>query len=62
MGMSNYVMSLEEQFFDAAQDVVHECTDFEQFYDLMRSQLDLVKHMDIQEVVNILNGIWSEYK
>ena len=61
MGMSNYVMSLEDQFFDAAAEVVMECEDFEQFYDLMRPQLDLVKHMDVHETVNILNGIWNEY-
>lgn len=54
-------MDMEDMFFDGAADVVHECEDFEQFYDLMRPQLDLVKHMDIVEVVNILNGIWNDF-
>lgn len=54
-------MDMEDMFFDAAAEVVLECEDFEQFYNLMRPQLDLVKHMDIVEVVNILNGIWNEY-
>lgn len=54
-------MDMEDMFFDAAADVVHECEDFEQFYDLMRPQLDLVKHMDVHEIVNILNGIWNDF-
>lgn len=58
--MKALAMDMEEMFFEAANDVVLECESFEDFYDLMRPQLDLVKHMDIQEVVNILNGIWND--
>ena len=59
--VKSMAMDMEDMFFDAAAEVVLECEDFEQFYNLMRPQLDLVKHMDIVEVVNILNGIWNEY-
>ena len=58
--VKSMAMDMEDMFFDAAGEVVFECDDFEQFYDLMRPQLDLVKHMAIQEVVNILAGIFED--
>lgn len=59
MGMSNYIMDLEEQFFEAASDVAHECETFDIFCDLMMKQRDLVVHMDMDEVVDILGEIYS---
>ena len=61
MGMSNYVMSLEDQFFEAAAEVVMECENFEQFRDVMKPQFDLVKHMSVREIVDTLTEIWNEY-
>lgn len=59
MGMSNYIMDHEEMFFEAAQDVAHECETFDIFVNLMMKQRDLVVHMDMDEVVDILGEIYS---
>ena len=54
-------MDLEDQFFDAAAEVVMECECYEEFFELMKRQIDMVAHMDITEVDSALTEIWNEY-
>ena len=56
-----WAMDLEEQFFDAAGDIVMECDNYTQFIEVMKSQMDLVVHMKKADVENILSDIWYEY-
>jgi len=60
-----WCMDLEEQFFEAAADVCHECESFEEFEDVMKPQLDLVRHMDKEEIHDVMceiwNDVWSDY-
>ena len=58
MGMSSYVMETEEQFYEAAEDVKLECTSFQEFHNVMLSQWDLVKHLEQEEVLEVLNEMW----
>lgn len=59
MGMSSYVMDCEEQFYEGAEDVKIECDNIEDFMSIMSSQLDLVKHLELSEVTEVLKEIWS---
>lgn len=56
-----WAMDLEEQFFEAAGDVVIECENYKQFIEVMTPQMDMVVHMDKSDVDNILSDIWYEY-
>lgn len=59
MGMgANYVIECEENFFGAAQDIVHEFETFSEFYNKMMTQKDLVKHMSSSTVAEYLSEIW----
>ena len=58
MGMSNFVLDQEEMFYNAADDVKLECDNIEVFINVMRSQCDLVKHLEWSEVVDVLKEIW----
>ena len=58
MGMSSYVMDSEEQFYEAAGNVKLECTSFQEFHNVMLSQWDLVKHLEQEEVLVVLDEIW----
>ena len=60
MGMgANYVIECEENFFGAAQDVVHEFGSFQEFYNTMMTQKDLVVHMEPETIVEYLSEIWN---
>ena len=54
-------MDNEEMFFEAASDVILECESFQEWVDLMKPQMDLVVHMDKDDVFNSLSEIWNEY-
>ena len=54
-------MDMEEMFFDAAGDVIHECDHFSEFVDVMKPQMDLVSHMSPQDVDCILSEMWNEF-
>ena len=56
-----WAMDCEEMFWDGAQDVVIECENYEQFVEVMKPQLDLVVHLDKQEIDFGLSDIWGEY-
>jgi len=55
-----WAMDLEDQFFEAASDVILECDSFEEWFDLMKPQMNLVVHMDKEDVFNALTEIWNE--
>lgn len=59
--VKSWAMDLEEQFFDAASDIVLECENYKQFIEVMKTQMDLVVHMDKSDVEYILSDIWYEY-
>ena len=50
----------EDMFYGAAYDVVHEYDRIEEFVAVMMTQSDLVDHQPLQDVVVVLEGIWSE--
>ena len=58
MGMSSYVLSSEERFYENAEDVKVECDNIEEFINIMKSQWDLVTHLDWAEVIEVLYEIW----
>lgn len=58
MGKSNYILGLEEQFFDAVQDVAHECETLDELFEVMEPQRDLVKHMSSDKVDDVIGEIW----
>ena len=59
MGMSSFIIDMEEKFFSAVQDVAHECETLDQLFAITNSQRDLVAHMSSNEVDDIIGEIWS---
>jgi hypothetical protein len=55
-------MELEERFADKALDIVDECETWHQFSSKMESYMDLVNHMGLDDVMNMLAEIWTEYE
>lgn len=58
MGMSNYILDLEEQFFDAVEKVARECKTLDELFEKTDPQRDLVKHMREDEVDDVIGEIW----
>ena len=43
MGMSNWILGNEDKFWDIAEDTIGECEVFEQFFEAMKPQQDLLQ-------------------
>ncbi len=58
MGMSSFVMDMEEQFYGGADDVKLECDNLEEYLELMMRYRDQVSHQSDNVVIETLKEIW----
>tara|TARA_R100001015_G_C4592786_1_gene148178 strand:- start:623 stop:859 length:237 start_codon:yes stop_codon:yes gene_type:complete len=56
------MMEREELFDEKAFMVAHDCETWHQFSSKMESHMDLVNHMGLDDVMNMLAEIWTEYQ
>ena len=56
------MMDLEEKFEDKAVMVADDCETWHQFSSKMESHMDLVNHMGLDDVMNMLAEIWTEHQ
>lgn len=56
------MMEQEENFEDKALNIVDECETWHQFSSQMESHMDLVNHMGLNDVMNMLTKIWVEHQ
>ena len=65
MGMSNWILGNEDKFWDIAEDTIGECEVFEQFFEAMKPQQDLLQGSpsaceNLNDFENMLSEAWSE--
>jgi hypothetical protein len=58
MGMSSFVIDMEEQFYGGAEDVKLECNNLEEYLELMMRYRDQVSHQLDHVVIETLKEIW----
>ena len=58
MGMSSFVMDMEEQFYGGADDVKLECDNLDEYLELMMRYRDQVSHQSANVVIETLQEIW----
>ena len=56
------MMDLEEKFEDKAVMVADDCETWHEFSSKMESHMDLVNHMGLDDVMNMLSEIWTEHQ
>ena len=57
-----WIMDLEEKFEDKAVMVADDCETWHEFSSKMESHMDLVNHMGLDDVMNLLAEIWTEHQ
>tara|TARA_R100001440_G_scaffold23184_4_gene37777 strand:+ start:4962 stop:5198 length:237 start_codon:yes stop_codon:yes gene_type:complete len=57
-----WIMDLEEKFEDKAVMVADDCETWHEFSSKMESHMDLVNHMGLDDVMNMLSEIWTEHQ
>jgi len=65
MGMSNWILGNEDKFWNIAEDTIGECEVFEQFFEAMKPQQDLLQGSpsaceNLNDFENMLSEAWSE--
>ena len=60
MGMSSYVMDLEEQFIDKCADVAIDSESFQEYANRVNAYLNMVPHLNGQEISDIIDNVWYE--
>jgi len=58
MGMSSFVIDMEEQFYGGADDVKLECDNLDEYLELMIRYRDQVSHQSDDVVIDTLKEIW----
>jgi len=58
MGMSSFVIDMEEQFYGGADDVKLECDNLDEYLELMMRYRDQVSHQSDDVVIDTLKEIW----
>ena len=56
------MMEQEEKFQDEAANIIGECETWHEFASRMESHMDLVNHMGLDDVMNMLAEIWTEHQ
>jgi len=56
------MMDLEEKFEEKAVMVADDCETWHEFSSKMESHMDLVNHMGLDDVMNMLAEIWTEHQ
>ena len=65
MGMSNLILDNEEQFWNIAESTIGECEVFEQFFEAMKPQQDLLQGSpseceNLNDFEDMLSEAWSD--
>ena len=58
MGMSSFVIDMEEQFYGGADDVKLECDNLDEYLKIMMRYRDQVSHQSDNVVIETLKEIW----
>ena len=58
MGMSSFVIDMEEQFYGGADDVKLECDNLDEYLEIMMRYRDQVSHQSDDVVIETLKEIW----
>ena len=58
MGMSSFVIDMEEQFYGGANDVKLECDNLDEYLEIMMRYRDQVSHQSDNVVIETLKEIW----
>ena len=63
MGMSNYVLSIEDKFADEVSRYIGECEDITDLQDklVINRSFDLLAHMSDEEKTEMMSQHWNEY-
>jgi len=57
----NWVLELEEEFYDKCCHIVSDCEHMEEFVSKMSAHYDLVKHFSDDDITEIVNSVWNDY-
>lgn len=60
MGMSSYVMDIEEQFIDKCADIAIDSESFEEYAKRTMKVLNMVPHLSGQEISDIIDDVYFE--
>ena len=55
-----WIMDLEEQFIDKCEKIAKESDQYMEYCALAVQYDDMVKHLDEQEVADLIEFVWSE--
>lgn len=63
MGMSSYVLSIEDRFADEVSKYIGGCEDITDLQDklVINSSFDLLAHMSDEEKTEMMSEHWNEY-
>lgn len=59
--MKDLAMDYEEQFEDKMAEIIGGCESFFEFESAMESHMDLVKHVDMDEIRERMADAWGEF-
>ena len=57
----NWVLTLEEEFYDKCADTILDCEHIEEFRKRMTHYHNLVKHFSDDKIDEIVNSTWNDY-
>ena len=60
--MKRLAMQLEDQFYEIAQEYMYIAETWAEYRDHMRSQSELVVHLNYEEVESELKVSWNDYQ
>lgn len=60
MGMSSYVMDIEEQFIDKCADIAIDSESFEEYAKRTMKVFNMVPHLSGQEISDIIDDVYFE--
>tara|TARA_R100001594_G_scaffold6145_1_gene17952 strand:+ start:205 stop:411 length:207 start_codon:yes stop_codon:yes gene_type:complete len=57
----NWVLELEEEFYDKCADTILDCEHIEEFRKRMTQYHDLIKHFSDDDIDEIVDSTWNDY-
>ena len=63
MGMSSYVLSIEDRFADEVSKYIGECEEITELQDklVVNRSFDLLAHMSDEEKTEMMSELWDEH-
>lgn len=61
MGMSSWILSSEEKFWDIISDAVKEAEHISEAYNAAMKNKNLVAHLDDNEVIDMVDEFWNDF-